>query len=78
MLTVVASNEFKWSSGGAACAVHGSTVPRQGPFRRVRRVGGGGGRAHAHTPARMSVRMRTRLYAALVKLKIHATFSRPR
>ena len=35
-------------------------------------------RAHAATPARMSVRMRTRLYAALVKLKIQPTFSCPR
>lgn len=34
--------------------------------------------AQAHTPARMSVRIRTRLYAAFVKVKIHPTFSRPR
>ena len=34
--------------------------------------------AHAQTRARSSVRMRTRSYAALAKVKIHATFSRPR
>ena len=34
--------------------------------------------AYAHTPARMSVRIRTRLYAALVKVKIQPTRSRPR
>jgi len=32
----------------------------------------------AHAPARMSVRIRTRLYAALVNVKIQPTFSRPR
>ena len=36
------------------------------------------GGAHAPTLARSSVRMRTRSYAALVNVKIHATFSRPR
>ena len=37
------------------------------------RVGG-----HVATPTRMSVRIRTRLYAALVKAKSHRTFACPR
>ena len=35
-------------------------------------------RGHVATPTRMSVRIRTRLYAALVKAKSHRTFACPR
>ena len=46
-----------------------------GVVQRPTRVAGPG---YAHTPARMRVRMRTRSYAANVKVKSQPTFSRPR
>ncbi len=50
-------------------ALHGGPGSARGPA-----VGRG---AHGAAPA-SSVRSRTRLYAALVKAKTHATWSRPR
>ncbi len=50
---------------------------RQSAFGGLLRTARAGGGAHIGAVA-SSVRSRTRLYAALVKAKIHPTFARPR
>jgi hypothetical protein len=54
------------------------TLTADGPDRAPADGTIGTRRPYAHTPSRISVRIRTRLYTPFVKAKIHPTFSRPR
>lgn len=67
-----------WGSRPVERALRRRRGARGGARRRRATRAPGPPAPHGHTPARNSVRIRTRLYAAFTKVKIQSTVARPR